>query len=207
MDIAYVINLDSRKDRWETIQKEFKNLPFRLERISAVTSNPPAHGTFLSSIKAIKKAKQKGLNSITILEDDCLPLTNFTSKWQKIKTWLDNHPTEWDIYSGAATHIFMPDLIGEYKGIKFFNPLYSLSAHFIHIPKRSYEKVLNHYNNFIFTSKLSNMLASDVFNNMLKTIISYPFIAIQDDGYSNVTKHHRSRRKTFKNSEKVLKDL
>jgi hypothetical protein len=51
------------------------------------------------------------------------------------------------------------------------------------------------------------MLSPDVFNNALKTIISYPFIAIQADGYSNVKKEHRSRRKTFKNSENTLKDL
>jgi len=38
----------------------------------------------------------------------------------------------------------------------------------------------------------------------LKTVISVPFIAYQDDGYSNISKKARCTRKLFRNSEKSI---
>ena len=98
---TFVINLDSRQDRWANIKRHFKESNFKLRRISAVIKEVGAYGTFLSFIKAIKLAKKERLSEVLILEDDCLPKKGFEKKWIIIKEWLDKHPTKWDIYSGG----------------------------------------------------------------------------------------------------------
>ena len=65
---GYVINLDERKDRWETITSKF-DIP--LQRIPAIKDKIGWKGCGYSHMKALKMAKEKGLSFILILEDDC----------------------------------------------------------------------------------------------------------------------------------------
>jgi len=201
---TFVINLDSRKDRWANIKRHFKGADFKLRRVSAVVKDVAGYGTFLSFIKAIKLAKKEGLTEVLILEDDCLPKKGFEGKWVTIKGWLDKHPTKWDIYSGGATNIYMPYLIGESKGIKIYNPVWSTSAHWIYIQSRVYDRILEHYDTYSFACNYIPGLNSDIHNNLFKTVISYPFMAYQESGFSNVSKTRRNRRKDFKDAEKGL---
>ena len=201
---AFVINLDSRQDRWVNIKKHFKGSNFKLHRVSAVVKEVGAYGTFLSFIKAIKLAKKKGLSEVLILEDDCLPKKGFKERWVTIKAWLDRHPTKWDIYSGGATNIYMPHLIGESKGINFYNPAWSTCAHWIYMQSRVYDTILDHYNKYSFACNYVPTLNADIHNNLFKTVISYPFMAYQDSGFSNLSKTRRNRRKDFQEAEKGL---
>ena len=201
---TFVINLDSRPDRWAKIKRRFKDTDFKLHRVAAVVKEVGAYGTFLSFIKAIKLAKKEGLSEILILEDDCLPTKGFEKRWATIKEWLDKHPTKWDIYSGGATDIYMPHQIGESKGIKFYNPAWSTSAHWTYLQSRIYDEILDHYNRYSVTSNYVSALGVDIYNNLFKTIISHPFVAYQDSGFSNLTKTRRNRRKKFEEAEKGL---
>jgi len=203
---AYVLNLDSRPDRWASLKKEFKGSEsvFKLHRVSAVVKDVGAHGNFLSFIKAIKLAKKQGLDEVLILEDDCLPVKGFMKKWIVIKKWLDSNPDKWDIYSGGAHQILLPESIGEANGVKFYDPAWSVAAHWIYIQKRSYDKLLKHYKRFSFGANYWSKLGVNVHNNLFKTVISYPFIAYQDSGFSDINKRKRSTRKLFRNAERGL---
>jgi len=200
---AFVINLDSRPDRWLMMKKRFPN--FKLTRIPAVVKSVPAYGNFLSMIKAIKLAKKRGLDEILILEDDCLPVKGFLNRWASIKEWLDLNPDKWDVYSGGAHKIILPSLIGEHKSIKFYDPVWSVAAHWIYVEKRSYNKLLAHYSRYCSGTQVVPMLGVDVHNNFFKTVISYPFIAYQDSGFSDIKKQKRDTRKIFRNAERGLK--
>jgi GR25 family glycosyltransferase involved in LPS biosynthesis len=204
---TFVINLDSRPDRWANIKRHFKGADFKFHRISAVVNKVGAYGTFLSFIKAIKLAKKEGLSEVLILEDDCLPKRGFKQRWATIKEWLDANPTKWDIYSGGATHIYMPKLIGESKDIKFYNPMWSTCAHWIYIQSRVYDKLLDHYKQYSFACKYFPLLNADIHNNLFKTVISYPFLAYQESGFSNLSKTRRNREKVFKEAERALHDI
>jgi hypothetical protein len=202
---TFVINLDKRPDRWELIKKRFAGTNFKLERISAVVKPVGAYGNFLSFVKAIKLAKKRGLEEILIVEDDCLPKRGFEKKWESIRLWLEINPDKWDLFSGGSHSVILPDLIGEIDGIKIYNPLWAVAAHWIFIPQRSYDKVLEYYSKVSIGANYCSLLGVDVHNNFLKTVISVPFIAYQDDGYSDISKgKRRTRKKLFRNCEKSI---
>jgi len=71
MDIIF-INLDSRVDRKELVEKEFSNLPHvRLKRFSAIKiPNKGGLGCSLSHISILKEAIKRKLPYICIIEDD-----------------------------------------------------------------------------------------------------------------------------------------
>ena len=192
---TFVVNLDSRPDRWKNIQKRFRSRQFKLRRFTPLKAINPQYSLLLTTIEILKVAKKEKLANILILEDDCLPVK--LDVWPKIKEWLDTHKEEWDIYSGGAQNIYFPNPVGETDGVKFYDPLWSTAAHFIYIPRRSYNKVISHYSNFKYVTTLVPFVSTDIHNNFLKEIVSYPFVAYQDSGYSNVSKTRRDRKKGF----------
>jgi hypothetical protein len=202
---TFVINLDSRPERWKNMQKRFKSPQFKLRRFSPIDASNPAYSLLLTTIEILKVAKKEGLANILILEDDCLPVN--LKLWPKIKTWLSTHKDKWDIYSGGARHICFPNQVGEIDGIKFYNPFFSTASHFIYISQRSYNKVISHYYNVRHLTNLVPRLGTDIHNNFLKTIISYPFVAYQDSGYSNISKTRRNLKKSFRQAEEGLSDI
>jgi len=204
MTDTFVINLDSRPDRWKKMKERFSDSEFKLHRVSAVKAKMGSYGNFLSTIKAIKMAKKEGVDSALILEDDCLPVKGFLKKWAIVKSWLDKHPDKWDLYSGGALNIVMPGLVGQSKGIRFYNPMWSTTSHFIYLHKKSYDLVLNHYKKFSFFTKFIPILGVDVQNNLVKTVISSPFLAYQDSGFSDIRRQTRKREKEFSNTENRL---
>lgn len=199
---AFVLNLDSRPDRWALIKKRMPE--FKLRRISAIVKPVGGYGNFLSIIKAIQTAKRERLPEVLILEDDCLPKKGYIGIWRKVKKWLDLNPDKWDIYSGGAHQIFGPNFIGSTDGVKFYDPLWCVASHWIYVQERSYDKLLAHYKRYCIGASYWSKLGVDVHNNLFTTVISYPFIAYQDSGYSNVNKTHRNTRKLFRNSERGL---
>jgi hypothetical protein len=204
MTDTFVINLDSRPDRWKKMKERFSDSEFKLRRVPAVKSYLPTHGNFLSVIKAIEMAKRKGADSALILEDDCLPVKGFLKKWKIVKKWLDSHPEKWDLYSGGALNISIPEPIGRVGGIKFYDPVWFTSSHFIYLRKKSYDLVLDHYKSFSFFSSFIPILGIDNLNNFLRTVVSSPFIAYQDSGFSDIRKQTRKLKKEFSNSEEKL---
>lgn len=81
IDKIYIINLDSRKDRWETITNHLNDINIsNYERISATkvdincdisTTKLAQISCFHSHLKTLRKAYQLKLNNVLILEDDC----------------------------------------------------------------------------------------------------------------------------------------
>jgi hypothetical protein len=202
---TFVINLDSRPDRWKNIQQRFRSKQFKLRRFTPIEASNPQYSLLLTTIEILKIAKKEVLTNILILEDDCLPVN--LKIWPKIKTWLSAHKDKWDIYSGGAQNIYFPNPVGEIGEIKFYDPVWSTAAHFVYVPRRSYNKVINCYSRFSSLTSFVPLITIDIHNNFLKTIISYPFVAYQDSGYSNLSKTRRNRKKDFRKAEKELSDI
>jgi hypothetical protein len=66
----YVVNLDRRQDRMESIKFEMDYMGWDFERFSAVDTNDH-RGCSLSHIEIIKDAIKKGLDEVMVIEDDC----------------------------------------------------------------------------------------------------------------------------------------
>jgi hypothetical protein len=66
----FVINLDRRVDRLNSIQEEMGYIGWNFERFSAVDTNSH-RGCSLSHIEIIKIAKSHNLKEVLVIEDDC----------------------------------------------------------------------------------------------------------------------------------------
>lgn len=68
----YCINLDTRPDRWEHAQKEFKKVGIldRVKRYSAIKHDDGRIGLIQSNLDIIKDAKKRKLKNVFIFEDD-----------------------------------------------------------------------------------------------------------------------------------------
>ena len=89
IDCIYCINLDIRKDKWETVCKEFEKQKIKVNRVSGVNGwteltkadrkkllahekalKPGQIGCFLSHLSVLKNAQEEGFEHILVLEDD-----------------------------------------------------------------------------------------------------------------------------------------
>ena len=102
----YVINLNSRKDRFIKIVDLFKNYNnITLHRVEGVEHKNGIIGCFLSHKKCIKYAKDNNMKNIVVIEDDCLPLGDyFEDRLINIKSYLDNI-NDLDIFIGGGFNI------------------------------------------------------------------------------------------------------
>lgn len=187
-DIAYVINLDKRPEKWERVQKDFKDTNIQLERFKAIEHENGHVGCGESFKALIRMAKEKNMDSILILEDDCKPLKNFDKRWKIIKNWLDTNKDKWDIFNGGVRY---PLNQSHKYDINANNKLYTTKGgnytHFMYFNSSGYEAVLKweHSKNGLFdyyinSYEVSNFLYVD------------PAIAIQYSGYSNTNKGEKN---------------
>lgn len=107
--VAYCINLDTRKDRWEQVTKDFVRLSnvmdIDIERVSAIKGERfPQQGLTATFKKIIGMAIDKKLPYVLITEDDL-----FVIDGEKVKKCLENVPEDWDILLGGA-YMYAPNI-------------------------------------------------------------------------------------------------
>ena len=66
----FVVNLERRPDRLESIKKEMDYIGWDYELFKAVDLNHHG-GCTLSHVEIIKIAKERGYKSVLVIEDDC----------------------------------------------------------------------------------------------------------------------------------------
>ena len=143
---AYVINLDKRENKWQRIQDDFKDTDIELERFPAITHADGHIGCGLSHVALVKMAKEKGLDRILILEDDCKITKNFNKRWEIIKKYLDDHNDEWDVFNGGV--VWPAD--GGVSIIRLEPDIHLMTskgpgcryAHFVYMNKSGYDKAI-----------------------------------------------------------------
>jgi len=206
-DKAYVINLDERPDRFDTITINFDNAPFILERFSAIRHNIGWKGCGLSHMALAQIAKDKGMPSILIMEDDCKPSNDFNTTWPLIKNWLDSNKNKWDIYVGGTTYYEIINKSSDtikpicklHSNIKLYYTKL-LCLHFYYLNSSAYNKFLE------WKMNAEKNGAVDMWPNIInmKIVTSTPFIATQNEGYSNIQNSQANYNKAFKESGKII---
>lgn len=96
----YVVNLDRRPDRMQSIQFEMDYIGWDFERFSAVDTNDHG-GCSLSHIEIIKRAIEKGLDEVMVIEDDCSIMPYAKSLIGKITT--DTEGIDYGIFNLSPT--------------------------------------------------------------------------------------------------------
>jgi glycosyl transferase family 25 len=191
---VFVINLDDRKDRWDEIKKAFESWPIKLERISAIKETPGWKGCLKSHKKAVKYALDHNYPWVLVLEDDCLPANGHTSFTQFLNTlpYLWENRDKWDIFSGGPTVIYESNVFT--KDPILFN-VKSYGAHFMLINQKVYENIIRAPEEPI-----------DVFyKNKLSCLCSYPHIAYQKEGVSDIEGKEVDYKELFNTSAKQLR--
>lgn len=197
----YVINLKERIDRWQQIEKIFGN-NFNLIRIDAIKHEIGHYGCFMSHQKCLKIAKDKNLNNIIVLEDDCIISPyyndNFVEKIINIQNFLNSFEN-WNIFLGACNKAVEIKVINQpivYNNCNFVQINNSFTTHFIIYNKNCYDFFLN-FNNY------DNPIDT-VWHNKLIALTILPFIAFQSKGFSNINGSKIDYTERFQNTEKYL---
>lgn len=131
----YCINLESRKDRWIQIQKDF--LPyFTIERFNAIKHKEGWKGCILSHSKVVEKAMQESKEPLyCIMEDDCKPLLEkklLSSKLDICIQFLKNNISRWDIFFGGGIYIIPTKIIYKFEdGFYMIECSWITCAHFL----------------------------------------------------------------------------
>lgn len=199
-DKIYCINLDRRPDRWEeNCLPQFEKLGLDVERLSATdgkTLDIPHTDVYkaelagsYSHLNAIKKAKEDGVKTLLLLEDDVVFHENANEMFDKT---IGNVPQDWDYLFFGGNHV------GGFRNVSHgvVKIGRSYAIHACGIKESSYDIMIQHLENKINTvmSDLSvthkPSVAADYFlgdlHKVLNTYCFIPHIAWQLDGHSDI---------------------
>jgi hypothetical protein len=101
--------------------------------------------------------------------------------------------------------MYFPTEVGRSESVVFYDPAWSVAAHWLYIPERSYAGLLAHYEQASTLTKVVPALGINVHNNAFKTVVSYPFMAYQESGFSDIKGEPRQLEKQFINAERGLR--
>lgn len=187
-----IINLKERTDRWKQISTQLDALGLTYERVDAIRAEPGWKGCALSFKKCYQIAKKRKYPWVVIMEDDCLFQKEGKERFEQLLPILWQRKEEWDAFNGGSIYVS--------KACKVLEdpPLFKLkswSAHFLLVHYDAYDKLLG----------LVKKHRADHFDKAyIRTWGTYPHIAIQQKGYSNIEKKIRNTRGNFHMSDKVL---
>jgi hypothetical protein len=192
---VYIINLDERKDRMKQIIKDFGST-FTIFRTSAVKMVPPQQGCTNSFLRIVKMAKDKGMPTVLIFEDDNKPEKDFFLNWKRVKAYLDSHMDTWEIFNGGQRHISNIQKVIQLNNVKLIKPTGGHSTNWIYINSNAYDKLLDW--EIKGKSLIDLWLASGHFN----TWSCFPLLGLQYNGFSDVNNEERN----FDNEDKQIRE-
>ena len=182
VDKVYCINLKSRQDKKKNMRDQMKKLFTPVTFFQAVKNKKnPARGCLESHMRIIKEAKEKKYEIIMIMEDDCIFNVN------KLEIDIETLPADWEmLYLGGNVQKLYDENDLSIKN-KTWIKMACHAAHCYIIRKEFYDFILtglNEYKNPI------DVFYSDDAHARKNSYILNPFIAVQQDGYSDIEGKH-----------------
>jgi glycosyl transferase family 25 len=193
---VFVINLDSRPDRWLSIQKICRQCGVVAQRISAVRKSPGWQGCALSHAKCAQLAKQKGLPWVLVLEDDC---TFGAADWQRFLGFLPflwANRDKWEFFNGGITYVSNMELFDAAQRLMRAN---GYAAHFILYNDKAYDKI---------SGWREEDGPCDVhFDKHMKSVTTYPLIARQIPSMSDIVGSSQDYSGFFSSTEEKMREF
>jgi GR25 family glycosyltransferase involved in LPS biosynthesis len=180
-----IINLQHRIDRWESIRQQLNKEHLPYERVDAVKHKEGWKGASLSHQKAVRIAKERKYPWVLVLEDDCLFIDGWKKRFEELLPILWQRRKEWEVFTGGSYVV--------HRGCKILDnpPLYQVSAwssHFVLIHEGTYSRILRHR---------LGVAMDDAFKRRYRMWCTYPHLAIQTGGWSDV-RQHQNKISNFK---------
>ena len=189
-DRTFCINLDSRPDRWKDAQKEFTKHSFNVERVPGVEGAkmnldfPPeikegAVGCALSQFFCIKYAKQLGLNSFLLLEDDIQFDENINELFNQ---YITEVPSDWDMLYLGGQHFHGMNLQKVSEHV--YKCEYTLSAHSVAFSNKVFNRFID---NLINITKPCDVHYAES-HKEINAYVIIPHLTWQRNTYSDIEK-------------------
>ena len=205
MENAYVINLATRPDRWEQMKRKWSKY-FNLIRVDAIPTDPDDTRTKTAKatealgwthMKLLMDVKRQGLKTILILEDDAIPENNWFDKWTEIKSFLDSNLNDWDVFNGGAH--FLRDYYAFKKLTRtlLIDGRFACASHFMYLNLNAFDKFWMWPNTPVDVDQF--------YCNNFKMYCSYPILAKQADGPSDIVEEVRQWDETYVMNELFFK--
>lgn len=196
-DKIYLINLDRRKDRLESSQKEFDRIDSTFTRFPAIDGalldikietpdnirwNKAAYALVKTTINLLDDAIENKYNRILIFEDDIEfnPIFDIT-----VEKYLNTLPNKYDLAFLGITHTASPTLFNPYwEKIRSCVSChaYSISKHMFKPYKtllENFDKPIDYYTNIIIGSRLNS------YSTIKKLVYQKNGISDIEGGYYN----------------------
>jgi len=175
--------MSEREDRWKQIQALYSNY-FTLIRVNAIQHAEGWKGCFLSHKKCIQLAKHSKMDQIIVMEDDCVPFLNISDFVKRLNIICEqlNKLKAWHIFLGGVYGNSIPPATRSSKLIQIKNQKYQqihfgFCTHLIIYNSSCYEFFLQHP---------VNRPIDHVWHGKLTALIPLPFLANQNNGFSNI---------------------
>ena len=175
---TYCINLDSRPEKWAKVQKEAAILGIEPIRFSAIKMNRGHDGCTASHMALLKQAKEEGI--FMIIEDDMKVLAD--KPVELIAKAYEQLPKDWDmLYLGATLNKRIDRCSGN-----LFKIDHAWAVHAIIYNNQNgvVDYILENLNERKF-----DVFLARVVQHKFNCYITYPMVATQSAGYSDILKH------------------
>jgi hypothetical protein len=204
---AYVINLAHRTDRWNNMLQHWPEFElYRYNGIMLPKDGRPydriaSEGLGLTHMQLLKEAAARGEKTVLIMEDDALPVAGWYEKWIEQKEWLDGHLDQWDVCNGGSFGLIECHNILKLKKSFLIRGERACAGHFLYLNLNALDEFLKWPSEKIDI----DMYYCNVFTKRFKLHCSYPLMAIQDDGFSDIIQENRDWSLTLLMNEAKMK--
>ena len=182
-----MLNLAHRRDRWEQMVNEFSGKCKLIKADCVMVDDQNLskrdrayRGVAYTHIKLIQEAKARGDKTLLVLEDDCKLIDNTSwGRWLRLKKWCDSNMDKWEIFNPGVIMYSKVEEVIRYDEM-YINKIYGGGGtHFIYFNvEKAYQKVLD----WVIEKQDIDAYYLQKFNCWG----SYPSIAIQRDGFSDI---------------------
>jgi len=191
IDDIICINLKSRKDRKIFMKRQIrkKNVPY-IHFFKAIhDSKNGARGCLLSHLNIIKNAKNRNLNNILIIEDDCLFINKFK---------LPSFPTSYHMLylGGNISHIYSQNDNSPWITAS----IWTTHSYIIH--NSIYDEVIKKLS--VYNSEIDTFYKNYI-HVYQKSYILNPILTTQKQGYSDIAKRNMNYK--YMNTVDDIQDI
>jgi GR25 family glycosyltransferase involved in LPS biosynthesis len=185
-DEIYCINLDTRIDRWNHAQEEFKKADIldRVQRFSAIKEDDGRVGVIKSNLAIVKIAKEKKLKNVLVFEDDFEFIVDNPQK--VLQTSINQaQGIKWHLfYLGANTHEklikFKPNLILLKNAFAVHSMAYSNLVYDSFINKYDGIKIIKNFDDILDVYLAKNIQTKGI------CLMTNPMMTTQINSFSDI---------------------
>lgn len=195
------MNLASRPDRWKLMNERW-NKYFDLVQVNGIVLENDEREQYIRAsdglgqthMKLIREAIERGDKTLLILEDDAIPEPNWFERWTELKSYLDSHLDDWEVFNGCAHQLKKCYDVIKLPQSAIIDGGICCASHFIYLNLKSAERFL------VWETRKADI---DVFYCCTGLILftCYPILAKQADGHSDITNLERDWDETYISNE------